>query len=89
MFITFAFKLESLRGLCLFILGAKTYAVATYYYVVFFQHPVPPPDLAMFLAADGPYLIGILLVASRLLFNSHPFTPKASPAKPSQKPKTT
>lgn len=32
LFLTFAFKLESLRGLCLLIMGAKTYAVLTYYY---------------------------------------------------------
>ena len=71
-FITFFFKITALRGLCLLIIGFKLYAITIYYYFQF-NGPLKTPNVPGFLAADGPYLLGLFLVISRLLFSSDPF----------------
>jgi hypothetical protein len=53
-------------------MGFKLYAMTIYYYFEIFGE-LRTPNIAGFLAADGPYLVSIILVLSRLLFCSHPF----------------
>ena len=66
------------------IIGFKFYAITIYYYFELFG-PLKTPNIPGFLAADGPYLLGLFLVISRLLFDSDPF---GETAKASAKPKT-
>jgi hypothetical protein len=66
LFVTFAFQVETLAKLSLLFVGMKLYAIGYYYYFELFS-PLATPDLVMFFATDGPYLIALLYIIPRLL----------------------
>eukprot|EP01095_Lingulamoeba_sp_RSL-Kostka_P003692 TRINITY_DN14673_c0_g1_i1.p1 TRINITY_DN14673_c0_g1~~TRINITY_DN14673_c0_g1_i1.p1 ORF type:complete len:182 (-),score=40.72 TRINITY_DN14673_c0_g1_i1:57-602(-) len=85
-FVSFFLGLDSLRVPLLCGLSFKTYAI-TLYYLVEFLGDLPPPHYLMFLAADGPYIIGIILLFIRLVPNPKPFSKLVMSRKPINKKK--
>ena len=62
---TFILGKDSFRVPLLMFVSFKLYAISFYYYFEFFGE-MAAPHVGMFLAADGPYLLGILLLLFRL-----------------------
>ncbi len=63
--ITFLLGLNEMRVPLLMFVSFKIYAITIYYYMEFFGD-LPVPNIPMFLAADGPYLLGIIFMLFRL-----------------------
>ena len=63
--VMFIFGIDSLRIPTLMFCSFKLYAMVLYYGLELFGS-LPAPDLVMFLAADGPYLVGLALILFRM-----------------------
>mmetsp|Transcript_12812 Transcript_12812/g.19401 ORF Transcript_12812/g.19401 Transcript_12812/m.19401 type:complete len:173 (+) Transcript_12812:38-556(+) len=62
---------EQLRGIATLFIGAKLYAIMFYYYFEFFGD-LPAPSIPFFLAADGPYGLGLVLCLYRFVLTRGP-----------------
>ena len=71
--------LDILRIPLLMFCSFKLNALTLYYWIEFFGS-MPVPDLGMFLAPEGPYLIALAIVLFRMR-SSHPFTREVSAQK--------